>query len=99
MQIFALNQTLNDSLYVLYNLNDSNAMPGKMAFNISSMDIAIELLWKITMLTHYYCSDQFVDSPFDYSLLFVKMEALLKNPVLMFRWYTQALFIVLYNYK
>ncbi|CAL8126728.1 unnamed protein product [Orchesella dallaii] len=62
-------------------------MPGSTMFN-SSLDAAVELVWKLAIMTHYYCiqPNQF-DTVTDHTHFYVKLETILKNPMILFRWY------------
>ncbi|ODN01036.1 hypothetical protein Ocin01_05657 [Orchesella cincta] len=82
MGVYATNQSTMTFFY-----GSNMTMPGSALYN-SSMDAAVELIWKLTMVVHYYCLQpgQFVSFT-DHSYFFVKLESILKNPLILFRWY------------
>lgn len=86
--IHATNQSFNESTFLIYDAKINLTMPADVRFNLSSLDVALELVWKIKLLAHYYCAEQLAAvNPIDLSSFFVKIELMLKNPMMLFRWF------------
>lgn len=80
------NQTINDTTFALYDPASNLSMPGSITFNLTSVDSALELAWKMGLFAYYYCAPKFEENPMDLSQFYIKIDAMLKNPILQFRW-------------
>jgi hypothetical protein len=92
---FIKNDTCPDAGYIGSNMSsggiylyDKNMtrMPENIRFDPSTMDMALETVWKMGLFVHYYCSPNFTN-PLYHSEFMVKFEAFFNNPTLLYRWY------------